>query len=126
MILVMDALLFVPFKYNTSTIKAFFVLLLDLLHSCYIAAMESTHGLSEWQSLFFAMTITIAILPLLYESAIVLQSARGYCNQVLGDNYDASCFLLLHRNRSSVKEIKLIYYWKLGNPLRPIPYVESM
>ena len=79
MILVLVALLFVtvqPFKYNTShftTINAFFVLLLALLHSCYITAMENTNGLSGWQTLlFFAMTISIVILPLLYISAIVL------------------------------------------------------
>ena len=78
MILVMVTLLFVtvqPFKYNTShftTINAFFILLLALLHSCCIVAMATT---SEWQplvSLFLAMTIIVVVLPLLYISATVL------------------------------------------------------
>ena len=78
MILVLVALLFVtvqPFKYNTShftTINAFFVLLLALLHSCCIVVAVTA---SEWQPLvplFLAMTITVVVLPLLYISAIVL------------------------------------------------------
>ena len=80
MILVLVALLFVvvqPFQYNTShftTINAFFVLLLALLHSCCIVVAVSE---SEWQPLvplFLAMTITVVVLPLLYISAIILHS----------------------------------------------------
>ena len=78
MILVLVTLLFVtvqPFKYNTShftTINAFFILLLALLHSCCIVAMVTASGWQPLVSLFLAMTITVVVLPLLYISAIVL------------------------------------------------------
>ena len=83
MILVLVSQLFItvqPFKNNTShftTINALFVLLLALLFTCYIVATETTDTVSpsEWQPLiplFFVVTITTVVLPLLYISAIVL------------------------------------------------------